>query len=156
MRRLAVWFTVVLTAAALGCATLGINPFKQPVVTLKNVSVRELGLTGGSLDIVMDVYNPNGYQLDGTRMTYKLMVDTVPFGSGAIDSSFRVQKNDSTQVTLPLNFSWAGVGSLGRQLLSTGTVNYRVLGDITVGTAVGNFTVPYDRSGRFSTLGGTR
>jgi LEA14-like dessication related protein len=156
MRRLAVLVTAVLIAAALGCATLGLGVFKEPVVTLKNVSVRELGLTGGSLDIVMNVYNPNAYRLDGTRLTYKLMVDTVPFGSGAIDSSFRVQKNDSTQLTLPLNFAWSGVGALGRQLLSSGTVNYRVLGDITVGTAVGNFTVPYDRSGRFSTIGGTR
>jgi LEA14-like dessication related protein len=156
MRRLAVWITALLTATALGCATLGLGAFKEPVVTLKNVSVRELGLTGGSLDIVMNVYNPNGYRLDGTRLTYKLMIDTVTFGSGAMDSSFRVQKNDSTQLTLPLNFSWSGVGTLGRQLLSTGTVNYRVLGDITVATAVGNFTMPYDRTGRFSTLVGTR
>jgi hypothetical protein len=84
------------------------------------------------------------------------MVDTVAFGSGAVDSGFRVQKNDSTQLTLPLNFSWSGVGTLGRQLLSTGAVNYRVLGDITVGTAVGNFTLPYDRTGRFSTPVGSR
>ena len=155
MRRIAVWLTGALAAAALGCATLGLNPFQQPVVTLKNVSVRQLGLTGGSLDNVMSIYNPNAYSLDGTRLTYKLMVDTVSFGSGAVDSSFRVQKSDSTQVTLPLNFAWTGVGALGRQLLNSGTVNYRVLGDITVGTAIGNFTVPYDRTGRFSTLGGT-
>jgi hypothetical protein len=34
-------------------------------------------------------------------------------------------------------------------------VNYRVLGDVTVGTPIGSFTIPYDRTGRFSTLGGT-
>jgi LEA14-like dessication related protein len=156
VRRLAVLITGVLTAAALGCASLGIGPFKQPVVSLKNVLVRGIGLSGGSLDIVLNVYNPNGYRLDATRMTYKLLVDTIPFGSGALDSNFRVQKKDSTQVTLPLDFTWAGVGTLGRQLLSTGTVNYRVTGDLIVGSPVGNFTLPYDRTGRFSTFGGSR
>jgi LEA14-like dessication related protein len=156
MRRLAVLMTGVLTAAALGCASLGIGAFKEPVVTLKNVSVRGIGLTGGAVDVVLNVYNPNGYRLDATRMTYKLMVDTVALGAGAIDSNFRVQKKDSTQLTIPLDFTWGGVGTLGRQLLNTGTVNYRVMGDITVGSAVGQFTLPYDRTGRFSTFGGTR
>jgi LEA14-like dessication related protein len=156
MRKLTVLVTGVLAAGALGCATLGIGAFKEPVVSLKDVSVRRVGLSGGSVDIVLSVYNPNGYRLNATRMTYKLMVDTVPFGSGALDSNFTVQKDDSTRVTLPLDFTWGGVGTLGRQLLSTGTVGYRVTGDITVGSPVGNFTLPYDRTGRFSAFGGTR
>jgi hypothetical protein len=38
--------------------------------------------------------------------------------------------------------------------MSTGTVNYRVVGDLTVGSSVGTFTLPYDRTGRFSSLSG--
>jgi hypothetical protein len=37
--------------------------------------------------------------------------------------------------------------------MNTGTVNYRVVGDITVGSSMGTFTLPYDRTGRFSSLG---
>jgi hypothetical protein len=39
--------------------------------------------------------------------------------------------------------------------MSTGSVNYRVTGDVTVGTPLGNFTRPYDQTGRFSTLSGS-
>jgi LEA14-like dessication related protein len=156
MRRLAGLMAGALTAATLGCASLGIGAFKEPVVTLKSVSVRGLGLSGGALDVVLNVYNPNGYRLDATRMTYKLLVDTVPFASGALDTNFKVPKRDSSQVTVPIDFTWAGVGTLGRQLLNTGTVRYRVMGDITVGSPVGNFTLPYDRAGRFSTFAGFR
>ena len=46
------------------------------------------------------------------------------------------------------------IGEAGRQLINTGTVNYRVLGDVTVSTPLGNFTRPYDQTGRFSTLSG--
>jgi hypothetical protein len=38
--------------------------------------------------------------------------------------------------------------------MNTGAVNYRVLGDLTVGSSVGSVKIPYDRTGRFSTLGG--
>jgi len=153
------FFVVVAAAVAIasgaGCRTFGRNAFAEPVVTFRDVKINGIGLNGGSLDIQLSVYNPNGFRLDATRMTYKLMVDSIPFGTGAKSETFMVQERDSTIVSLPLSFNWAGVGEAGRQLLNTGTVNYRVVGDITVGSPVGSFTIPYDRTGRFSTLSGT-
>jgi hypothetical protein len=67
-----------------------------------------------------------------------------------------VQSNDSTQVTIPVNFTYAGIGAAGRSLLNSGAVNYHVLGDVTVGSPVGNFTVPYSTTGRFTTTGVAR
>ena len=153
---------LVLTAAAVaslagtaGCASLGRQVFKEPVVTFREMRINGLGLTGGSLDVVLNVYNPNNFRLDATRLTYNLMVDSVNFGSGAIDQQFAVQSGDSTLVRLPLSFSYAGIGNAGRQLLNTGTINYRVTGDVTVGTPLGNFTRPYDQAGRYTALGGS-
>lgn len=154
MRKVALLAAVVMMGATAACASLGMNGFQNPVVTLKDVRVNGLGLTGGSVDIVMNVYNPNHFRLDATRMTYKLYVDTIPFGTGAVDSRFTVQSKDSTEVRLPLSFSWAGIGTAGRELMNTGTVPYRVAGDITVGSAVGTFTLKYDRTGRYSAMGG--
>jgi hypothetical protein len=37
-----------------------------------------------------------------------------------------------------------------------GSVEYRVLGDVTVATPAGQFTRPYDQRGRFTTLGTRR
>jgi LEA14-like dessication related protein len=150
---------LVLTACAAvtgGCASLGRSVFEQPVVTFQDLRVNGLGLQGGSLDVVLSVYNPNRFALNATRLTYRLMVDSVPLGTGALDQRFVVQRGDSAQVRLPVAFTYAGLGSAGRQLLRSGTVNYRVLGDVTVGTPLGNFTRPFDRTGHFSTFGGTR
>jgi len=137
---------------AAGCATLGKATFKEPVVHFQDARITGLGLNGGSLEVKLSLYNPNSFKLDGTRLTYKLMVDSVTFGTGALADRFTVQEKDSTIVTLPLQFTYAGVGAAGRQLMNTGAVNYRVLGDVTVGTPLGNFTRPYDQTGRFSTL----
>ena len=161
MRR-SVWMrgTAVAAVMALGaataCASLGRSVFNEPVVSFKNVRINGIGLDGGSLDVVLNVYNPNGFKLDATRLTYRLLVgDSVALGQCALDSRFTVQKNDSTEVRLPITFSYRGLGAAGQQLIRSGTVNYRVQGDVTVATPIGSFTRPYDRTGRFAALSGT-
>ena len=153
--RMLVLGALALSGAA-GCATFGRATFKEPIVNFQSARITGIGIDGGSLEVMLSVYNPNGFRLDGTRLTYNVLVDSVKFGTGALENRFTVQEKDSTIVTLPLQFKYAGVGEAGRQLMSTGTVNYRVTGDLTVGTPIGSFTRPYDRTGRFSTLGGRR
>ena len=141
-------------AGVAGCATLGRATFKEPEVTLREVTVTGLGLTGGSLDVVLSVHNPNGYKLDALKMTYRVDVDSIKLGDGALDGRFVVPRNDSSLVRLPVTFTYAGLGQAGRALLSRGIVNYRVRGDFTVNTPLGDFTRPYDRSGRYSSVSG--
>jgi LEA14-like dessication related protein len=156
MRRFVVVSAVTLAAAAAGCATLARQAFQEPVVSVRNIRLNGLGLTGGSVDVDLAVYNPNNYRLDATRLTYRLLFDTVEFATGALTQQQTVQSRDTAIVRIPVNFTYRGVGEAGRQILQTGTVNYRLAGDVTVGSPLGNFTVPYSTTGRFSTLGGTR
>ena len=155
MRR-AMWGAVTAAiAVTAGCSALGKQAFKQPVVHLQDVRVNGVGLTGGNLDVRLSVYNPNGFRLDATRLSYNVLVgDSVRFATGTVDSRFTVNSNDSSVVTIPVSFTYTGVGAAGRQLLNTGGVNYRVNGDVTVGTVIGNFAVPYSATGRFNALGG--
>jgi len=155
MKRLAVVLAASAALAGSACSMLGKAAFKQPVVNLKDVRVRGLGLTGGSLDVLLSVYNPNHYRLDATRLTYRVRRagDSITVAHGAMDSRFTVQDNDSTTVTIPVSFSYTGIGAAGKSILNTGAVNYHVLGDVTVGSPVGNFTVPFSSQGRFTTTG---
>jgi LEA14-like dessication related protein len=155
MRRFVIALAVASAAVVAGCAQLGKAAFQNPIVHLRNVGVRGIGLTGGTLDVQLSVYNPNHFRLDATRLTYNLNLagDSVKVASGTYDSHFTVTDDDSTIVTIPVDFTYAGIGAAGRSLLNTGAVNYHVLGDVTVGSAVGNFTVPYSSTGRFTTTG---
>jgi len=144
-----------LLVALAACATLGRQAFREPVVTFKDAKVTGLGLTGGSLEVVLDVYNPNNFKLDGTKLTYTVLVDSLPLGGGAYESKFTVTEKGTSSVTLPIQFTYTGMGAAGRQLMETGSVKYRVRGDVTVATPVGSFTRPYDQTGTFSTLKGT-
>jgi LEA14-like dessication related protein len=137
-----------------GCATLGKQALRDPVVTLADVKVTGVGLNGGSLDVVLNVQNPNDFRLDATQLNYHVLVDTVPFANGTTTQRFTVEGKRTQQIHIPINFTYSGVGAAGRQLLNTGSVLYTVKGDVTVGSPVGNVTVPFSQTGRYSTLGG--
>jgi LEA14-like dessication related protein len=148
---------LLLLGAALalaGCATLARQVLQNPVVNLRDVNVRGIGLTGGSLDVILSVYNPNNFRLDATRMTYRLFVgDSLSLANGEITTLTTVQATDSTILSVPVSFTYAGLGAAARQIFNTGSVNYRVAGEVTVGAAgIRDITVPYSSTGRFDTL----
>jgi LEA14-like dessication related protein len=147
-------FVIAAVVALSGCASLGVGGFKEPIVNFNDLQVEGVGTKGGTVDVVLSVYNPNGYRLDATSLTYRLLVDTTAVGDGVYNTKFTVQSGDSSTVRLPVNLSYAGLAAAAKQLREKGSVNYRVLGHLTVATPVGNFTRPYDRTGRFSTLSG--
>ena|SRR6185503_10396322 len=152
-RRLLVAMMVAGVSAA-ACSTLGRQAFREPVVTLQDVKVTGVGLSGGSLDVILNVENPNEFRLDATQLRYTVLIDSVQLANGTASQHFTVDGKQTTPIHIPINFTYAGVGQAGRQLLNTGSVNYTVRGDVTVGTPVGNFTIPYSQTGRYSTLSG--
>lgn len=150
MRKLVV---LALTLTAVACSSLGRAAFQNPVVNLRDVRVLGLGTSGGQLEVQLGVYNPNSYRLDATRLTYRVFVgDSVGLANGSLDTRQTVQASDSTIIKIPVAFTYAGLGAAASQLLRTGAVNYKVAGDVTVGSVVGNFTVPYTASGTFNTM----
>jgi LEA14-like dessication related protein len=156
MRRILLLTAVAGTAvvAAAACSSLGKAAFKEPVVTLQDVKVTGVGLNGGSLDVVLNVQNPNDFRLDASQLDYTVLVDTLPFANGTTSQHFTVDAKRTQPVHIPINFTYSGVGAASRSLMNTGSVNYTVRGHVTVASPLGNVSVPYSQTGRFSTLGG--
>jgi LEA14-like dessication related protein len=156
-RKMMLGAMLLAVAGASACASLGaLGGFAEPIVTFKDLKVRGLGLTGGSLDAYINVYNPNGFKLDATRLTYNVKVGENDLGTGALDSRFTVQDKDSTTVRIPIDFTYSGIGAAARQMMQSGAVPYTITGDVTVATPLGNFTRPYTGTGRFTAFGGAQ
>lgn len=156
-RKLMLGAVMLAVTGASACASLGaLGGFAEPIVTFKDLKVRGLGLTGGSLDAYINVYNPNGFRLDATRLTYDVKVGENELGTGALDSRFTVQDKDSTTVRIPIDFTYSGIGAAARQMMQSGAVPYTITGDVTVATPVGNFTRPFTGTGRFTAFGGAQ
>ena len=125
-------FVIAAVVALSGCASLGIGGFKDPIVNFNDLQVEGIGTKGGTVDVVLSIYNPNGYRLDATNLTYRLLVDTTAVGEGVYNTHFAVQSGDSSIVRLPVNLSYSGLAAAAKQLKEKGSVNYRVIGDVTV------------------------
>ena len=131
-------------------------PFYSPTVALRDVKLGGVGITGGAMDVTLKVYNPNDYRLLAPRVSYRVLVDTVQVAKGIYDADIELSERDSALVRLPVSVSYIGASRAGRALMSTGAVQYRILGHITVGTPYGRLSAPYDRIGSFSNLSGGR
>ena len=80
----ALW-RATLPMLAAGCATLGhALRFQEPAITLKEIRVTGLGLTGGTLDLALDVFNPNDYRLRSTRLELGIDLEQVHFGDALV------------------------------------------------------------------------
>jgi LEA14-like dessication related protein len=142
---------VALTGTG-ACSSLARNSFGTPVVQLKDVRVKGIGMNGGSLDLVLDVYNPNAYRLDATKMTYNLYVDTNKVATGEVVQHVQLDDKKTTQVILPVTFTFKEMLGAAKVITGMGSVDYRVIGDVTVATPFGSFTRPYEGKGRYDTL----
>jgi LEA14-like dessication related protein len=105
-------------------------------------------LSGGNLDLLVDVDNPNDFDLRGTGVELGFDVEGSHLGDVRYSDDFSVDRGGRTTLTLPLGFEWAGVGGAARAALSQGEIPYEMKGQISVQTPWGAHSVPFTRTGR--------
>lgn len=140
-------------AVLAACATFGVPQFKDPDIQLNSIVVRGIGLTGGTLDLMLNVTNPNSFDLKGTRLDLGLDVEGTHFGDVQLNDAFNLPKGELTTVVVPMTFNWAGVGAAARSAMNYGTVKYTVKGTAGVQTPWGVEQVPFKRDGSVAVNG---
>lgn len=142
----------LLTLTLPGCATLARQAFATPVVEVKDVKVKGIGLQGGSLDVILDVYNPNEYRLDATGITYRVWVDSSEVASGMIEKLVTLGEKGRSDIVVPVDFTFAAVQKALAEYTRRGYVDYRVTGEFSMVTPFGKMTRPYSGNGRLDSF----
>jgi LEA14-like dessication related protein len=138
------------------CASLGRSVFTTPTVELRDIRMKAIGMQGGSMDLILDVMNPNDYRLDATRLTYNLYVDTMKVAFGEIKQHATLEAHQKTMVVVPVSFSIAELVKATQLMSQTGGVDYHVIGEVTAATPGGSFTRPYKGDGHFDNIASLR
>lgn len=137
---------LVVTLSA--CATLqNVLKFEEPQIALQEINVTGLGLSGGTLDLVFDVYNPNQYRLRSTRLEVGLELAGTDFGEALIDKPLDLSPENHSRVLMPVRFTWAGVGAAARSLLQSQELPYGITGAVLVDTPIGERRVELKSKG---------
>jgi LEA14-like dessication related protein len=142
--------TVTLLAVILSsCATLRhALRFEEPQIALQEINVTGLGLSGGTLDLVFDVYNPNAYRLRSTRLELGLELAGTDFGEALIDKPLDLSPENHSRVVMPVRFTWAGVGAAARSLLQAQELPYGLTGAVLLDTPIGEKRVELSGKGK--------
>jgi LEA14-like dessication related protein len=125
--------------------------FSEPTIAVRGVRLGTIGLSGGSVEVVAVVANPNPFALTARRARYRFLVrDSVEVGNGEITEQFSVGARDSTRITLPIDVNFRGLRATAREAAADGTIAYRVVGDVVMDTPMGDRTFPFDQRGRMA------
>jgi LEA14-like dessication related protein len=138
---------LVALAGTMGCAALSMAKFQEPTIELQTIIVRGLGLTGGTLDLQLEVTNPNSVDIKGTKLELGLDVEGTHFGDVELNDAFNLPKGQPTTVIVPMTFNWAGVGAAARSAFNHGTVKYGMKGVASLQTPWGVEKVPFSHDG---------
>lgn len=132
-----------------GCRDVVSRVYQPPTAELRSVGLRQIGVDGATLDVVLELRNPNPYALTATRADYRLFIhDTVDVGHGTMLDTITVGGHDSATVQLPLEVGWRAVREAGREALQGGTVDYRIAGEVVARTPIGSHAFPLETRGR--------
>jgi LEA14-like dessication related protein len=147
MRKPASGLLVILSLGA--CATLksALN-FQRPDLELQEINVTGLGLQGGTMDLVFDVYNPNDYRLRSTRLEVDLELAGTDFGDALIDKPLDLSPVNHSRVVMPVRFTWSGVGAAARSLLESQELPYGLTGAVLLDTPIGQQRVQLQGKGK--------
>lgn len=146
--RIATCILVVGTVAA--CTAVSRLAFTEPTVELREIQIAGIGFSGGTLNLVLDVYNPNHYAIRGVDLATSVAIDGTPFGDAELARALDIPAEDTSEVEVPLRFTWEGVGAGARALLQSGSVPYTLDGTVRVQSPIGEHAVQLSNSGRVS------
>ncbi len=132
---------VVLAPLLASCATLRQLHFEQPTVHLETIEVTGVGVSGGSLVLLLDVFNPNDYDIRTTWVEASLDLEDTHFGTAVLEGDETLVANSRTRVEIPAEFTWEGVGAGARALLERGALRYNLETRLRVETSIGGRTV---------------
>src|SRR5947199_3047891 len=123
--------TVSVLAAVLGsCATLGRLSFKEPELQLEAINITGLGLTGGTFDLVFDVYNPNDYRIRSTRLEVGSDLEGTHFGDALLERPLDLSPSNHSRVVVPVRCEWADLGAGAKGLLTHKAAGFGLTGRV--------------------------
>ncbi len=141
--RLGLTTLVALTA----CATLSKLTFHEPDLQLQEINVTGVGLTGGTFELVFDVYNPNDYRIRSTRLEVGVDLEGTHFGDALLERPLDLSPTNHSRVVVPVRFEWSGVGAGAKALLTRRAVAYGLTGAVLLETPLGDQRVTLHGSG---------
>lgn len=124
---------------------------KLPKVSIANIDLKKLNLTGADLQLNLEIDNPNPFSATLNRLNYQLAIDGQHFASGLSSQPLHIEKKAASQLAIPISLNFLQTGRTIYNLLTKKeSFAYTLTGDFDLSTSLqklGSITLPFDRTG---------
>lgn len=141
-----------MAAGATGCSAF----FTAPGVEVVAVTLADVGFTGATARVALDVDNPNRFGITLEEIRYALEVATDSsatrwdeLGRGSGGREVALPGREVTRVTLDLPFQYRALGTAISAAMRDGAVRYRIVGDLQAQGPSGSIQRPFTTQGSF-------
>jgi LEA14-like dessication related protein len=133
----------------------GVLPLPRlPEISVKSLTMERLSFSGATLNLNLEVNNPNAFGLALNNLNYDFVVNGKRWLNGSRPNLGTVIQNQKNLITLPISLNFMEMGSSLYGLLKGGTdLDYSLSGKLDAHSnqkLIGNFAMPFDSSGRIT------
>jgi len=135
-----------------GCGVMQRQAFREPEVIIDAAALAG-GLDSQHFELDLNIYNPNHYRLDGSRIRYKALADSMEIASGVIERRVTLKPRDSVTVRVPVDVDARAVPALIMSFfMNRGSVSWQLIGDMRIETVFGSVTRSFEQRGTYNPL----
>ncbi|NMC73010.1 MAG: LEA type 2 family protein [Geobacteraceae bacterium] len=120
---------------------------EKPKVNLADVRFGGLDDDGVTIDFLLTVTNPNSFDLPLNGYSYTVHMMALPLARGESRDSLIFPGKTATDVLIPARLRYNDVLQILKRRPGLNDVPYQLTADLSVGTPIGDITVPVRKSG---------
>ncbi len=122
-----------------------------PEISVKNLMISELSLSGAKMNLILSVANPNAFAIGMDGLKYTLETGGITLARGTAQNISEIGKNERQDISIPVEVDFIAMGRQAMRLLDGNTAPYALSGDMhfTV-PGGGKKTLPFSRTGEMS------
>ncbi len=121
---------------------------KEPDVTFTNMSIQNITFEGVTLLFDFDINNPNRFGVSAESYNYEFFINERSFLTGVEDQSFKIERESSNQIQIPVSLSFTEVYETFRSVMRQDSLSYMLSSEVEFDMPVmGSRKVPVTANG---------
>lgn len=125
---------------------------KIPEISIQDIQIKNLSFMAAELVALVEIVNPNAFDLGFSDFNYQLNVNQQSWGQGSINKSNTVPEKGKATIEIPVKLNMTSMGQTVYQMLSgKQPLEYQLQGGLTLDTGIEllrNYKMPIDIQGK--------
>ncbi len=113
-------------------------------ISIADVRITGIGLTGANLEIVFNIRNPSGMGATLDQLDYKIYGNNIYLGEGKINDAISVPAHSNKMVSSSFVLNYSSAGKVFGDDLAKGAINWKIGGIARRNTPFGAIKVPFE------------